>query len=274
VQLERTFPSRCDVEVGIVDPDALASRLSRISTIWTLLADARHESESVERDAHLALIQRYQGAVYRYLLGALRDPDAADDLFQEFAVRCLKGAFARADPGRGRFRDYLKTTLIHLVSDYRQRKARRMPQLDTGIQPAAPVQDAAETDAQFVAGWRDTILEHAWTALSAAEQQGGQPYYSVLKFRAEHPDATSPEMASCLTEQLHRQPPFTETSVRKTLQRARAQFADLVVGEVERSLDHPTLDEVEQELIELGLLDYCRSAVARRRGTASDYPRS
>jgi RNA polymerase sigma-70 factor (ECF subfamily) len=248
--------------------DELASRLSRIDTIWTLLRDAHAGSESAERPAQLALIQRYQNAVYRYLLGAVRNPDVADDLFQEFAVRCLKGAFGRADPQRGRFRDYLKTTLIHLVSDYRQRQARQMRPLDTGLEPAGFAETPDEADLQFLAGWRDTVLEHAWTALSAAEQQGGPPYYSVLKFRAEHPEAASADMACRLSEQLHPPQPFTDTGIRKTLQRARAQFADLVVSEVEQSLSQPTLDELEQELIDLGLLDYCRSAIARRRGTA------
>ena len=40
------------------------------------------------------------GAAYRYLLGAVHDPDAADDLCQDFAVRFLRGDFRRADPGR------------------------------------------------------------------------------------------------------------------------------------------------------------------------------
>jgi hypothetical protein len=60
-----------------VDENTLNSRLSRISTIWTLLGKAHHESGFDVADAQSALIQRYQGAVYRYLLGALRDPDAA-----------------------------------------------------------------------------------------------------------------------------------------------------------------------------------------------------
>jgi DNA-directed RNA polymerase specialized sigma24 family protein len=48
----------------------------------------------------------------------VRDPEVADDLAQEFALRFLRGDFQRADPERGRCRDYLKRALINLVHDY------------------------------------------------------------------------------------------------------------------------------------------------------------
>jgi DNA-directed RNA polymerase specialized sigma24 family protein len=56
-------------------------------------------------------------------MGAVRNPDTAGDLAQEFALRFLRGAFRHADPGRGRFRDYMKTALIHLVNDYRSARS-------------------------------------------------------------------------------------------------------------------------------------------------------
>ena len=117
-----------------MDQNDLNSRLSRISTIWTLLSDAHKALRTRAGDARLALIQRYQGAAYRYLLGAVRNPDAADELFQEFALRVMQGAFAHADPARGRFRSYLKTMLYHLVVDY-QRRQRRLPR---SLQSAMP----------------------------------------------------------------------------------------------------------------------------------------
>jgi RNA polymerase sigma factor (sigma-70 family) len=244
----------------------LQSRLSRISTIWTLLADADRPLGSRIQSSQQALIQRYQGAVYRYLLGAVRDADVADELFQEFALRFLKGGFRGVDPDRGRFRDYLKTTLVHLVVDYQKRRGKRAQTLDTAVvQPEAPPDGPAEADQQFLQSWRDELLGRAWTRLAEAERQGGQPFYSVLHFRVEHPAATSPEMAARLTEQLQPDQPFTETSIRKTLQRARLQFADLLIDDVAHSLGRHTPEDLEQELIDLDLLSYCRSALARRR---------
>jgi RNA polymerase sigma-70 factor (ECF subfamily) len=249
-----------------VNADDLNSRLSRISTIWTLLSDAQKSLRTRADDARLALIQRYQGAAYRYLLGALRNPDAADELFQEFALRVMQGAFAHADPERGRFRSYLKTMLYHLIVDY-QRRQQRLPRSlqSTVADPAGPGPETPESDRQFLASWRDEILARAWASLAEAERNGGQPFHSVLKFRAEHPDASSADMAERLTGQLPAHP-FTEAGVRKALQRARAQFADLLLDDVAHSLGEHSPDQLEEELIALDLLPYCRSALKRRRG--------
>jgi RNA polymerase sigma factor (sigma-70 family) len=249
-----------------VDENSLNSRLSRISTIWTLLGEAHHESGFGAVDAQSALIQRYQGAVYRYLLGALRDPDAADELFQDFALRVVQGAFRRANPERGRFRDYLKTTLIHLVTDYQNQRRRRPTSLGKTLnEPAVQPYDPATAEEQFLQSWKEELLARAWESLEKTERQGEQPYYSVLRFRSENSGATSAEMAIRLTEQLQPEHPFTDTGIRKTLQRAKAQFADLLLDEIARSLDNPTLEELEQELIDIELLPHCRSALMRRR---------
>lgn len=248
-----------------MDEASLNSRLSRISTVWRLLADAQCSRQTRAQDAHLALFERYQGAAYRYLLGALRNADAADDLFQEFALRCLQGAFQHADPQRGRFRDYLKTTLYHLIVDYQKRRRREGYQLDTAVvQPEAAAWDSPQSDRQFLESWRDELLARAWAGLQRIEQDGGPPHYSVLKFRAENPKVCSTEMAAELTRQLRPEHPFTETSVRKALQRARIRFAQLLVDDVAQSLGRPTREELEQELADLELLGYCRSELARR----------
>jgi RNA polymerase sigma factor (sigma-70 family) len=250
-----------------VDENSLNSRLSRISTIWTMLGNAELQSRRTATDKHCALIQRYQGAVYRYLLGALRDPDAADEVFQDFALRVVQGAFRRADPERGRFRDYLKTTLSHLVTDYHNRLRRRPTLLDKAYDgPDAAPCNAADDDERFLQSWREELMARAWQSLEKAEREGGQPYYTVLRFRTENTDATSAEMADRLTQQLKPEHPFTDMGIRKTLQRAKSRFADLLLDEIAQSLEDPTPDQLEQELIDLELLPYCRSALLRRRG--------
>ena len=49
------------------------------------------------------------------------------------------------------------------------------------------------------------------------------------------------------------------------LHRAREKFADLLLDEVLNSLAEGSLPEVEEELIELDLLEYCRPALEKRR---------
>jgi len=228
-----------------------------------MVGEAQRSAASAASNARLALIERYQGAAYRYLLGAVHDANVADELFQEFALSVLQGAFRHADPERGRFRDYLKTALIHLVFAYRNRQRRQPVPLGSAVAEAAAAEDAAASDEQFVCSWREELLARTWARLEEAECHGDQPYYSVLKFRSENPDASSAEMAKLLSEQLSRKVPFTEPGVRKALQRARVRFANVLVEEVAASLENPTRDELEQELVDLQLLSYCRSALQR-----------
>jgi RNA polymerase sigma-70 factor (ECF subfamily) len=60
---------------------------------------------------------------------------------------------------------------------------------------------------------------------------------------------------------------LTPEAIRQLLHRARENFADLLVDEVARSLGSADPGKLEQELIELDLLDYCRPSLARRAGT-------
>src|SRR5438874_2310362 len=79
-------------------------RLSKISTVWSMLHQAHEGSAESAAAAQQMLMQRYRGAVYRYLLRLLGDPHVADDLTQEFALALVRGEFRQADPQRGRFR--------------------------------------------------------------------------------------------------------------------------------------------------------------------------
>ena len=68
-----------------------------------------------------------------YLGRALGDPEAADEVFQEFALRLLRGDLRRADPERGRFRDLVKTAVFHLIVDHRRRQQARPRPLDPEV---------------------------------------------------------------------------------------------------------------------------------------------
>ena len=127
-------------------------RLSRIETHWTAVFQAHGSTADGARDARHQLMSRYGGAAYRYLLGAVRDPDVASDLCQEFAVRFLRGDFRRADPEKGRFRDFVKTSLFHLIVDY-QKKKRHQPrefssELDSPL--VHPPETTSSTDSDKV----------------------------------------------------------------------------------------------------------------------------
>jgi RNA polymerase sigma-70 factor (ECF subfamily) len=243
------------------DRDRHNERLSHISTLWNLVRQAHADSPEVFSSAREALMQRYGGAAHRYLLGALRDPEAADDLFQEFALRFVRGDFKNADPQRGRFRNFVKTALFHLVCDYHQRQKGRPLPLSDDAALAPATTPGSDSEQEFVNSWRDELMEQTWLALAELEQTTGQPCYTVLRCRTDKPQLSSAELADHLGAQLGKT--FTVDGVRQALHRARDKFADLLLAEVSKSLEEPTTQELEQELLDLGLFTYCRSALER-----------
>ena len=239
-----------------MDSSDLSQRLSRIQTQWSLVISA-HQAQAGAAGSDLSkLLARYSGATYRYLLGAVRDADVADELAQEFALRFVRGDFRRAHPQRGRFRDYLKTALINLVNDHHRQQQGRPRAL--GVEPAAAAPPSFDSDADFIATWRAELLESTWKALA----EKNVAYHSALRYRIENPEATSAQIAEHLTTSLGKS--VNAPSARKMVERAHAKFADLLLDEVACSLEAGSDVELERELADLDLLKYCRSALQRR----------
>jgi RNA polymerase sigma-70 factor (ECF subfamily) len=237
-------------------------RLSQLSTEWSLVFQLKDGTPEQISTAQAELMQRYAGAVHRYLLALLHDPDAASELDQEFALRFLRGDFHRADPSRGRFRDFVKQALRNLMIDFRRReRARPRPLGDDVPERAAAAPEDLEFDRRFLGCWRSELLSRAWDALAKLQQSSGKPYHDVLRLRVEHPDLHSPELAALLSKDLGR--PISAGGMRMALQRARDRFVEYLLAEVAASLKDPTDEQVEHELIDLGLIEYCRPALKR-----------
>lgn len=237
--------------------------LSRISTIWADLFRAHGESADSAAAARQRLVLRYYPAAYRYLLKLVSDPDAALDLAQEFAHRLFRGDFRRAAPERGRFRNFLKSTLIHLAVDYVRRKGKEPGPLTPDLPERETRAPSAEDDEPFLTIWRRELLDHAWKGLRDLEQRTNRPYHTVLRFHVDNPGVRSAELAERLTPQLGRA--LSPEWVYKRLHQAREAFKDLLVAEVARTLEGQWAADLEEELAHLGLLDTCRSALARRQ---------
>ncbi len=251
--------------------DQQHDHLSRITTLWSIVRQAHSPDSSGDMTtAQERIIQCYSGAIYRYLLTVLRSSDAADEVFQEFALKLLRGGFRNANQERGRFRDYLKTSVLRLATDYHRKRNRAELQQPTGIEAAEPDSPENSNDLQenreFVDSCRDEFLGRAWSVLRDLERETGYLYYSVLDHRVRNPKATSQQIAETLSDDSHVSKPITAAGVRKILERARVRFADALLDEVEQSLEAPRAELVEQELIDLGLHTYCGQACQRRYG--------
>ena len=234
-------------------------RLSQIHTMWSVVRRA-HEDDTLEaRSAQQQMVDRYGSAVRRYLLGALRNEAAAEEVLQEFSLRFLQGDYASADPERGSFRSFLKTILFRMVAEH-YRKLKRDKIVPLGSELVEPaVLDPQQSEREFAQVWSDELLKKSWDALAAEEKQTGRPLFAVMRQRVEHPELKSPQLAQQVAKQLGK--PVSAANMRVMLHRARERFAQLLLDEVANSLDQPTREEIENELIELGLLEYCRPAL-------------
>ena len=107
------------------------------------------------------------------------------------------------------------------------------------------------------------MLDLAWTALRKHQDETGQSYYIVLQHRAKQPQQRSAEMSESLSVELGKS--VNAAWVRQTLHRAREKFADFLVQEVLQTLREPSVEQLEEELIAVNLLEYCRPALDKLR---------
>lgn len=239
-----TLLSLVAVKMTLPAPSA-ADRLSQIQTQWSAILEMDSGDESQTRLGELLI--RYAGAVYRYLLVVARDEDVASDLTQEFAFRFMRGDFRSADPSRGRFRDFLKRSIVNLAMDH-FRRSKRQPTLDAAFAD----QDRSlevDWDRAFDESWRREILDRTWSRLEPSSEQ-----WTVLRLRAESPETSSTELAQLVSERLGRA--VRSDWTRQTLSRARTRFAELLRIEVAESLEGADDATIDDELSRLGLLKY------------------
>lgn len=228
-------------------PTNQPQRLHDIATKWTQVQIALFGQGPEAARAQAELFDRYGGAMRRYVQAILHDPAAADDMLQEFALAMVSGGFQAVRPERGRFRDYIKGVLFRMVRKHRRNLSRREGTLPEEVDLADPDSYPAACDEEFRQSWRDELLARTWERLVHDEAS----YFTILHFRAVHPDMTSDKMVAELSPQLGK--PLTAQGVRQTLRRARKRFVELLMEEVAGSLELPSPGAIHDELRDLDL---------------------
>jgi hypothetical protein len=178
-------------------------------------------------------------------------------------VRQSRGDFRGADPSRGRFRDYVKTSVIHLLGEFRRRDQRRNQTLPLSDGAAKTEAQTELDDTEFVLAWRKELLNRAWHEMELRQPPDGAPYYAALRIKAEEPTLSAGNLAGRLKKMGHGS--HNAAGVRQLLHRARQTYSSLLTEEVKRSLASDDPDELASELADLGLLTYCRMRPPRVR---------
>jgi RNA polymerase sigma factor (sigma-70 family) len=231
--------------------------LTDLATSWTTIRNA-HTPGPVGQAAMHALISRYHDAIERYLKLKLRDTNLADEVFQEFWTKLLTHKLAGADCNKGRFRDYLRTVLHRLIIDhFRGRKLLALPPGD--------ILDPNQPDADYDQVWREAVLKRALTRLETYELKTPKNRYAtVLSLRSNNPHKSIDEIAAILSEQIGTK--ITPESFRKTLQRARNKYFELLIQELRETIHPATDDDIEDEIQALGLGQQYRRYLAQLDG--------
>lgn len=238
-----------------------ASRLTRIATIWTMIRDAHCETDS-RFVAQTEFFERYQRAIEKYLLAVLKDANAAEEVFSKFAEDFLSGKFQNVDASKGKFRHYLKRSLINAAYAYRRKNSKALPNVD-----ASEVIAESETEHfsdEFDGAWRQELLDKTWVALQEKDAGSNSNYYTILRLRVDHPEWNGSELLDSVRSAL-RKPNYPDATFRKDLKRARDRFAQYLIQEIGRSIGTRSLDAIEDEAIVCGLHSYCKSMIDKLR---------
>lgn len=221
------------------------SALDQIATCWGRLRDT----------AYFAAC--YCPAIRCYLEALLKDAHDAEEVAQDFLLRVHVQGLAGANPERGRFRDYLKKAVRNAALNYlRQKHATRRCTLSLEPEWLADTADL-QTDQRWLAEWRAALLDRVWQALEYHERRApGNLCHTVLRLAVEHPEDGSRTLAARASARIGRL--LRPDAFRQQLSRARRLFADLLLREVAQTLRRPAPEQIREELIDLGLMDYVR----------------
>ena len=156
--------------------------LSKIATSWTMVRNANEAETESRKMAQEQLLSIYSNSIRRYLLASLKDESAADEVYQNFALKLIRGDFSKADPSLGKFRSFVKTVLYRMMMDHhrsKKSKARQNELLDElAVDDSFEIEDSA--DAAFQKHWREGLLNFAWDQLKQHQSATDGVYHLSL----------------------------------------------------------------------------------------------
>ena len=238
--------------------------LTELETSWTTIRNA-HTPGPVGQAAMGELIGRYHDAVERYLRLKLRDPNLADEVFQEFWTKLLTHKLAGADQQQG--------AVPRLPADRPPPADHRpLPRPEAPAPPPGDLLDPIEPDADFDRVWREAVIKRVWSRLETYEVEHPQ---EPLRHRPPPPASTTPRRRSRSSPRSSASrlgATVTPEAFRKTLQRARAKFLELLIQELRETIHPAEPEDIEAEIFDLGLGHLYRRYSADRRRLSRSAP--
>jgi len=222
-----------------------------VTTHWSVILSAGDSSAEVN-EALQQLCQAYWYPLYAYVRRQGRSVTDAQDLTQEFFARFLERKYLRlADRNRGRFRNFLLTSLKHFLINEWTKLARE--KRGGGLRVFSLDEEQAEArfnhepavelppDTLYDRGWANTLLDRALSSLRAEFEKAGK----LSVFDQFKPQLLTGDLAASYAD-LARSLDMTEGAVRVAVHRLRQRFGELLRAEVAQTVSTPA--EVNEEL--------------------------
>jgi RNA polymerase sigma-70 factor (ECF subfamily) len=175
----------------------------------------------------------------------------AEDAIQDFWVNLIeKGALARADATRGRFRTWLLACLDHHLADRHDRRVaakrgggREHADLEVAESAGAA---AAEPASAFDRAWAEAMLQRATDRLrrESGDGEARRRCERLERFLAGNGDAAAYAAAAAELG-------MSEGAIRVAVHRLRARFRDSLRAEAAETLAEPTPQAIDEELGDL-----------------------
>jgi len=209
-------------------------------TRHSIVAAIRSDRTEVRRAAFDALTNAYWKPVFKYVrLKWHASPDEAADLTQAFFLRAFeKDFFASFDPGRARFRTFLRTCLDRFVANARQAEGRLkrgggavvvpidLPEAERELELQAR-NAVTDFDAFFHREWLRRLFAAAASRLHDACAARGRPQRFAM---FEQYDLAADEGERPSYGELARRFGVSATDVTNELAAARREFRRLVLA--------------------------------------------
>jgi RNA polymerase sigma-70 factor (ECF subfamily) len=224
-------------------------------TQWSLVLRAGQAETPLTRDALNTLCKRYWYPIYAFIRRKGNDPEQARDLTQQYFCQLLnKGALAKVDPARGRFRSFLRKDCENFLRDDHRRKtaAVRDPgapifSIDVGTAEGRYLVEPAHgetAEVLFERNWARTLLDRVLNSLSERyEKQGKRMRFDQIKIVLTEPGRAVPysEIAKRLGT--------SEEAVATAVHRLRRRYRTILRAEIASTLADPA--DIDDEIREL-----------------------
>lgn len=211
-------------------------------------------TESEEAFAALEkLCRTYWFPLFAYVRRRGYDEEQAKDLTQAFFAQVIARRYmADADPGRGRFRTFLLTSLNHfLANEWDRGQAQRRgggvefvsldfarEQEGQGIEPGHDL----TPERLYEKRWAEAVLARVLTRLRTEFDGATVKRFDVLKgFLTEEKGASSYAEAA-------RRLALTESAVKSAIHRLRQRWRELMREEIADTVDAATGTEIDEEI--------------------------